>query len=164
AAAVGSADAMRALLDAGADPNARNEDDSTALMWSATEMPKVRLLLEHKADVNIVSRRGRSALTVAAMNEGSAEVVRFLISKGADIHVDDAIKNTAMHAAATGNATDTIRLLVDAGLDVNAVNAADFTPLMKAAQHGNVAAVRLLLSKGARPNDVSGQGDIVTQM
>src|SRR5262245_53838244 len=66
AAAAGSPEAMSLLLDAHADPNAVNGFGSTALMWSATDIAKVRLLLTHGADVKTVSRQGRTALQLAA--------------------------------------------------------------------------------------------------
>jgi ankyrin repeat protein len=66
AATVGSLEAMKILLDAGADVNARNTMKQTALMLSVTELDKVRVLVEHGANVNAVSSRGRS---------GSAAVV-----------------------------------------------------------------------------------------
>src|SRR5581483_4153736 len=148
AAAVGSVEAMRVLLDAGADVNARNDVNSTALMWSATELPKVRLLLDRGADLNAVSDKGRSALMVAAMTDGSAEIVRLLIARGADVKIADRFKSTALHAAVIGNDMATIRQIVDAGVDINAADGAEYTPLMGAAQRGNLEAVRLLLAKG----------------
>src|SRR5712671_6483535 len=45
AAVVGSVDAMKFLLRAGADPNAKNDFDATALIWAGGDMEKVRLLL-----------------------------------------------------------------------------------------------------------------------
>src|SRR5260370_37039802 len=59
AAAAGSLDAMKLLLDKGADPKAANMFGSTALMWSATDIAKVRLLLGRGADVKAVSKQGR---------------------------------------------------------------------------------------------------------
>src|SRR4051812_27976741 len=41
---VGSVDAMKRLLDHASDPNLSNSSGSTALMLSATEIEKVRLL------------------------------------------------------------------------------------------------------------------------
>ena len=43
AAAFGSLESMRLLLDAGADPNAANDFAATPLMWCAAEAAKVRL-------------------------------------------------------------------------------------------------------------------------
>jgi len=64
AAIVGSADAIRILIEHGADVNAQNAFGSTALMWSASDAQKVRLLLDHGADVNKISKSGRTALTL----------------------------------------------------------------------------------------------------
>ena len=157
-AIVGSADAMKLLLDNGADPNLTTTAGSTALMFSVTDIAKVRLLLDRGANVNAASKFGRTALLLAALSEGSADIVRLLITKGADVKVSDGIKTTALIAAAGGNDTETIRLFVDAGQDVNAANFAGFTPLMISVSYGNLAAVRLLLAKGANVNAVSGDG------
>jgi len=154
-AAVGSVDAMTLLLDKGADVNARNGFGATALIWSATDLAKVRLLAGRGADVNLASKTGRSALFVAAMSEPSASIVRLLVSKGAHLEARDAFQNTALTAAAMGNDLETVRLIVDAGIDVNAAGVTGVTPLLGAAYHGNVAAVKLLLEKGARANVVA---------
>ena len=156
AVSVGSAEAMKLLLDRGADPNIRNSSQSTALMWAATDIRKVRLLLDRGADVNAVSSRGRSALFLAAMSAPSVEIVRLLTARGADVKVVDVLKMTALHAATWGNDTETIRLLADAGLDVNAAHIAGFTPLINAANAGNLAAAKLLIAKGANVNAAAG--------
>ena len=52
AAEVASVEAMSILLDHSAEANAQNAFGSTALMWSAADTRKVRLLLERGADVN----------------------------------------------------------------------------------------------------------------
>src|SRR5262245_34642249 len=41
---------MQLLVDGGASVNAKNAADSTALMYAATNVAKVRLLLDHGAD------------------------------------------------------------------------------------------------------------------
>ena len=45
------ANAMRLLLDKGADVNARNAAGATALMWAATDLAKVRVLVDRGAEV-----------------------------------------------------------------------------------------------------------------
>ncbi len=156
AAATGSFEAMQYLIDNGADVNVQNEFGSTALIWSATDLAKVRLLTKHGANVNLASKRRRTALLVAAMSDHSAAIVRLLIEKGADVKAMDMFKNTTLRAAALGNDLETMRSLIDAGVDVNAADMAGITPLMIAAGwHGNVAATKLLLARGAKVNATS---------
>ena len=156
AAVAGSVEAMKLLLDRGADPRARNAFGSTALMWSATDLRKIRLLLERGADVNAVSKQGRIALLVVVMSDASAEIVRLLIAKGGSVRAVDGMQTTALLAVTQGNCTDTVRILLDTGLDVNASDFAGFTALMNASSNGNLAVVKMLMAKGAKVNSVSG--------
>jgi ankyrin repeat protein len=155
AAVAGSVEAMAFLLAKGADVDAQNPFGTTALMMSATDLAKVRLLLDHGAHANSVSKQGRTALFIAAMSEPSAAIVKLLIAKGADVRAADAFQNTILTAAAYGNDLATIRLMLDAGIDVNAAGVTGVTPLLGAAYHGNLDATRLLISKGARANAVA---------
>lgn len=148
AAAVGSVDAVKALLAKGADAKARNSFDATALMWGVTNLEKVRVLVDAGADVNARSKQGMTPLLIAANNAGSAEIVRLLLAKGADPKAtnDGA---TALLSAVTANDLDMVRLFIEKGVDVNAADALGNTPLQFAASNGNLVMVKLLLSKGA---------------
>ena len=161
AAAIGSVDAMKMLIERRADVNAVNTYGSTALMWSVTDAKKVRLLLDHGADVNVAARSGRTPLIVAAFANPSADVVRMLLAKGANVNVMDQRKVTPLNAATFGNDTATIRLLLDANADVNTADTfIGLTPLMNAAGNRNLSAVKLLLAKSANVNAVSKTQDL----
>jgi ankyrin repeat protein len=58
---------VRALLDAGAEPDARDRDGLTPLMWAAAVGPPdvVALLLRHGADPSATTRDGITAWHVA---------------------------------------------------------------------------------------------------
>ncbi|HYL38342.1 MAG TPA: ankyrin repeat domain-containing protein, partial [Bryobacteraceae bacterium] len=152
AAAFGSPEAMRMLLAAGADVDARNAFDATALLWAARDPVKVALLLARDANVNAQSKQGRTPLIVAAAS--SSESVRLLLAKGADVKAHDGAGITALMNAALAGDLDSVRWLVDKGADVNAeaTRFQDFgaTPLMAAACSGNPAVVRYLVVKGAK--------------
>jgi ankyrin repeat protein len=154
AAAYGSLDAMKLLLDAGADVNAKNTFDVTALLWCANDLAKARLLVEKGANVNAKSKQGRTPLIVAAAQDGNSQTVKLLLEKGADISASDSAKNTALTVAADANDTESVRLLIAKGADINAQNGFGDTPLMNAAAQGNVETMKLLLAKGADANVV----------
>ena len=155
AAAFGSLDTMRLLLDKGADVNARNAAGATALMWAATDIAKIRVLLDRGADVKAASSLGHTPLELAAMSDGSAEIVRLLLARGADAKAVDKAGITTLTAATSGNDTDSIKQLLAAGIDVNVPSLTGTTALMNAAANGNTEAVKLFVAKGANVNAVS---------
>ena len=85
AAYVGSPDAIKLLLAEGASVDAQSQSGGTALIWAANDLGKVRLLIENGANVNLATKRRRTALLVAAMSDPSADIVKFLIDHGADL-------------------------------------------------------------------------------
>ncbi|MBZ5590751.1 MAG: ankyrin repeat domain-containing protein [Acidobacteriia bacterium] len=146
AAAVGSVDAVKALLAKGADAKAKNSFDATPLMWGVTNLDKVRLLVDAGADVNARSKQGMTPLLIAANNAGSIEIVRFLFSRGAKV------ESAALIGAAGAGDMEMVRQFVEKGADVNANTPTGDTALHFAASVGNVAMVKLLIAKGADVN------------
>ena len=115
AARAGNVDAVRMLLDRGADVNARESyKGQTALMWAAAERHPavVKLLLERGADwkvrsfdretkppklsaassISPIPRGGFTALLFAA-REGDIESARVMLDAGVDINYGD-VDNT----------------------------------------------------------------------
>ncbi|HEV3062560.1 MAG TPA: ankyrin repeat domain-containing protein [Vicinamibacterales bacterium] len=155
AASVGSLDAVRFLIDKGADINAQSDSGITALMLADGDLAKQRLLLSSGAVVNLATKMGRSAVFLAAMRDPSADAVRFLVSRGADLKTKDVFGNTLLGAAAAGNDTDTIRMILDAGVDVNTAATTGMTPLMLSAGQRNVEAVTLMIARHANVNAIA---------
>ncbi|KAM0857323.1 hypothetical protein ACQ4PT_048518 [Festuca glaucescens] len=119
----GNAQAMRYLLDRGADPAIADERGSTPLHNAALQghYEAVRLLLSKGVPVDPVDHRG-TPLHLAASND-HVEVVKVLLEHSAD-----------------------------AGADVNAPGYPAPTPLMQAVNDGLTDFVKLLLEAGADPN------------
>ena len=124
AALYGSADMMALLLERGADANRTDAAGSTALMWAVTDPAKVRLLVDHDANVNARSKNGRTPLLVAASYPRTLDVVRLLADRGADIRAEDQGRTTALALATRSSDIDVVRFLVDKGLDPKALSPA----------------------------------------
>ena len=92
----GDINAVKTLIEQGADVNAREHPGVTPLHTAAGEghANVVTLLIEKGADVNAKSRRGYTPLMFAAMY-GHADVAKFLIDRGADI--DTAMAGLGAH-------------------------------------------------------------------
>ena len=114
AALNGSAAEMRALIDTGADVNARNGAGATALMWAVTDAEKVRLLLDKGADVRARSEDGRTALHIAVMRSGASDVIRQLLAHGASA-TEKGAGALPIDIAANAGDPATLDLLLQAG-------------------------------------------------
>jgi ankyrin repeat protein len=158
AAALGTPESMRLLLDAGADPNVANAFDATPLMWCAGDSAKIRLLLSKGAKVDARSRLGRTPLLIAAAYDGATEAARILIENGADVNARDKSGMSVLEQAVASNHIKLVRLLLAKGAKVNTADEGGFTALMAAAGNGdrNAALVKLLLEHGAAVNVKSG--------
>lgn len=155
AAGFGSVEAVKTLLDAGADVNGKNAFDATALMWAVGDARKVKMLLDKGAWVDMLAKGERTALHLAAMRPNGEAVVRMLLAKGADPKRKDASGGDLLIYSSGVNAS-VAKMALTGREDVNFADRAGFTPLMNAVALGDVALVRSLLAKGADPNAVTG--------
>ena len=114
---------VKLLIERGADPNRTGAGGTTALMWAAPNVEKVRVLLEHGANVNARSETDRTAFLVAASYPRTVDVLRLLLDRGADIRAQDRASATALALAVRSADVDVVRFLVDRGLDLNALPA-----------------------------------------
>jgi ankyrin repeat protein len=151
----GDVEAVKLLLDAGADANAAADDGATALMWGARNSQIVQLLIDSGASVSARSKLGRTPLAIAAAHAGNAQAASALLAAGADVNAQDNARVTPLTAAASTGDTELLQLLLDAGADVHLGDAKgyDGAPLTQAAYADDLAGVRLLLSRGAGTRD-----------
>ena len=154
AAAKGAGDIVSLLLEAGADPMARDAQGKTALHW-AHHPAAAQALLEAGVPVSVEDSDGDSPLFVACCGQDTvdeltvAAVVRLLIAAGADPNAGD---SKPLHMAAFGGREVVAAALLESGADVNLPEAGGYTPLMKAVMADNPRMVKWLLDRGADPN------------
>ena len=84
----GDVEAVRELLRAGADVNARDRHGQTALMLAAHRGYRelVAILVEGGADLNVTAKFSLSALMLA-ITAGHVDVARVLARAGADLRI-----------------------------------------------------------------------------
>jgi len=153
AAAFGNFETLKMLLDAGADVNAHNDRNATALLWAARDEEKALLLIQHGADVNATSLEGQSPLIAAATRPDAAPVIALMIAKGANIDFQEGRRQfTALTMAAESGDLESVRLLLSKGATAGILNRFGMTALGSAPTGRRVEIAQLLLQKGLDVN------------
>jgi ankyrin repeat protein len=110
------------------------------------------LLLKAGADPNTAIATGETPVMKCA-GSGSAEAVRSLIVRGADVNAKEPSANqTALMWAAAERHTNVVRILVEAGADLRARTKQGFTALHFAAREGDLETTRALLAASVDVN------------
>jgi len=151
---------IRHLIKAGADANyALPDEDKTKVLvvagaYHSTEAAIA--LLDGGANPNVADRTGKTPLHLAAQS-GALDLVKKLISKGADLNAKTAKspssedfafrrasgEQTALLLAAKSNHVDVMRTLIDAGADVKLKNQDGASLFLVAAGSGHITATEL---------------------
>lgn len=148
---------MRALVAAGADPNALENDryDIVTIAAVANDVPTLKLALELGASAKNVTSRYDGTALIAAAHLGHAEVVRTLVRAGAPLdHVNNLGWTALMESIVLGDGgtrhTETLKALLDAGANPNIPDRSGRTPLAHARSRGYQPMVSLLEERKAR--------------
>lgn len=114
-------EAVRILLNKGANPNERNQNGHRPIHWAAmhNDTAILNLLLANGADPKRLT--------------------------------DDTMRFSALHFCAQKNNVEACKILLDHGCDPNAKTYAGHTPLVSAAERHQTEVAELLLSRGAKP-------------
>jgi hypothetical protein len=150
AAREGRLDAVRLLLDRGADPNLAAPIDGIALIHAAAEghVDIVSLLLDRGASIDQTTPWDETAL-IRASGNGHLEVVKLLVARGADVNA-----RAQAVAVTIGNIPMTKKAVKKDGTTQRADDTPKQgewnTPLGMAERGGHKDVVAFLLASGAR--------------
>jgi len=159
----GHKECVKALLDQGADLEAKDDEQKRTPLFSACEkqdLDIVLLLIERGACINAKDRLGRTPLHLACWFGDHPLLVETLLAKGADRDAktsDDL--TTALHCAAQAGRVDCMRVLLESGSEVESKDKYGRTTLLHAVAENHLEPVRLLLNQyGASPNSKTNRG------
>ena len=150
------------LIKNGADVNARDRNGYTAI-FEASAVEIAQVLIENGADINIAGWRATTPLKYAIRRQNS-DLVRYLISQGADVNyvaeIDfrETITQSTISTivsrsseAEKNKALEILEILLEAGADPNIQSVDGTTVLHEASYKGLTEFVKLLLKYDADP-------------
>ena len=158
AAAAGDADAAARALGAGADIEARDDRQRTALLLAAAadHVEVARLLVSRGADPDALDAQHDTPWLVTGVT-GSVEMLEALLPAHPDLTIVNRFGGVSVIPASERGHVDYVRRVVTTGIDVNHVNRLGWTALLEAVILGDGGEahqeiVRILLAAGADPS------------
>ena len=167
AAQRGDLDAVRRLLQGGADVNTAQGDGMTALHWAAEQGDEElgEVLIYAGARVDAGTRIGHYTPLHLAARGAHASVVTLLLEAGSDPAARTTNSGASpLHLAAASSDPRVVSELIEWGADVNVRESAwGQTPLIFAAANNRVEVIRALLQAGADPSLTANSVDVEEQ-
>ena len=161
-------DLMHLLLQAGADPNARDIFDQTALFRVRTEL-SFQYLCDNGADLTVCDRSGKSPLTCyeffvpqdlplsgPVLDKNISQyppLATLLLDKGLDPDATDIYGSSILHYAAWWGDPEIIQLLLAHNATPDVIDGLGMTPYDFAVHHGNYGILNLLATENSQPID-----------
>lgn len=152
---------VKMLLHAGADINARDNDDWTPLMYAVRSgnVDATMMLLDLDAKLDLSTTDGKTALIIATERRVKREITSVLIRAGADVHVQDRGGWNALMYAAKNSDLQIVQELLEYGANVDRANKEEQTPLLLAViNRAHLDVVKALLYRGAYVNSSDKDG------
>jgi ankyrin repeat protein len=109
------------------------------------------IISETSGRINEKDKDGNSFLHLA-VRAGNADIVKFLVSKGADANIKDNYGQTPLQIAAHSDNAEIVMQLVSHGAEINIKNSIGNTPLHDAVNNKQIQIVNYLISQRAKIN------------
>ena len=116
------------------------------------DMEGVRAIISKNKDIlNNKDSEGNYMLNVAVLG-GNIEIVKYLVSQGADINIKDSAGKPPLQIAIHEGKVELIKYFLSEKADVNMKDYFNETSLHKATHKGEIEIVKLIVSHGAHLN------------
>jgi ankyrin repeat protein len=143
-------EAVRILLELGADVNAKDADGRTPLMYATDRnaIDSTKLLLsENDIKLEIKDNTGSTALLRAA-SRGSYEILKLLVQAGANVNTINYPGESALTHVIKQKNSVVSELLIQYGADINYSDKLGNTPLIEAAKNDVIIVAKQLIKLG----------------
>ncbi|XP_026684825.1 ankyrin repeat and KH domain-containing protein 1 [Diaphorina citri] len=157
---------VRVLLECGANVEDHNENGHTPLMEAASagHVGVAKILLEYGAGINTHSNEFKESALTLACYKGHLDMVRFLLSAGADQeHKTDEMHTALMEASMDGH-VEVAKLLLDSGAQVKTSENEGESLLSLACSAGYYELAQVLLAMHANVEDRGIKGECTPLM
>lgn len=141
-------ESIRALLSQGVDVNEKEDDKygRTPLHAAVVVRSKeiVELLIDAKADLNVIDNAGKTAYQ-CALDDRYSDLTRYFVEAGADVNAKNFRGQTPLHLAVANNDLDTTRYLLSKMADPKIVDFCGYTAFKIAMLNENLEMVKMLM-------------------
>ncbi|ODG99118.1 hypothetical protein A4S05_05580 [Nostoc sp. KVJ20] len=153
AAHIGRFDAVKLLLNAGANPEQLGWTELMhAIVFESLE--RVKLLIEQGADQDVRDCWHRTPWLLS-IQMGELPKAKLLLAAGANHNDVGNCGKTPLMYAIENNRLEVLQWLIAEGFDIEATDDFGSTALIIAAEHGATDCVRILLEAGANPSRIN---------
>jgi ankyrin repeat protein len=152
ASSVGQAETVRVLLDHGAQVDAMDKSEQTALTAASVEghTEVMRVLLSYQANMDLKGRKNEKSPLNASSAKGKVESVKLLLDHGAEVDSEDINGWSPLFVATKHQHVEVVETLLERGADPNKQDIMGECPLIRASTFGYVKIVRTLLAHGVQ--------------
>eukprot|EP00105_Crassostrea_gigas_P020979 XP_011439939.1 PREDICTED: SH3 and multiple ankyrin repeat domains protein 3 isoform X4 [Crassostrea gigas] len=154
AVVAGNLEAIKTLLDLGVSPNLKDSRSLTPLYYTVSHCTSpscVEMLLQERAFIGSQDEQGWFEIHHAC-RQGLVQHLEHLLFYGADMDVQNASGNTALHVCALHNRESCLRVLLFRGANKEILNYSNQSPYECAILAGNNAIAEIL--EGHKDDDV----------
>ncbi|XP_078327445.1 uncharacterized protein LOC111102495 isoform X2 [Crassostrea virginica] len=154
AVVAGNTEALKTLLDLGVSPNMKDSRSLTPLYYTVSHCTSptcMEMLLQERAFIGAQDEQGWFEIHHAC-RQGLVQHLEHLLFYGADMDVQNASGNTALHVCALHNRESCLRVLLFRGANKEILNYSNQSPYESAILAGNETIAEIL--EGHKDDDV----------